>query len=71
MRIYGLKEKNKKSPVKKNRMMQDLKMKRNLKKQIHFTNVDEKMAQLKIWQDLKEKHNALCKAENLRKRQVK
>ena len=75
MRIYGVKEKNNKPLVKKNksqRMMQDLRMKkRNLKKQIRFTNMDEKEGLLKIWQDLKEKDNNLSKAENLRKRQVK
>ena len=37
-------------------MMQDLRMKkRNLKKQIRFTNADKKESLLKIWQDLKEK----------------
>ena len=45
--------------------------KRNLKKQISFANADEKEGLLKICQDLKEKHNALSKVENLRKRQVK
>ena len=70
MKIYGSKEKNNKPPVKNNRrqrMMEDLRMKkRNLKKQIRFANADEKEGLLKIWQDLKEKHNALRKAENLR-----
>ena len=52
--------------------MQDAGMKkRNLKKQKRFANADEKEDLLKIWQDLKEKHNALNKAENLRKRRVK
>ena len=75
MRIYRMKEKDNKPPVKKNRcqrMMQDLRMKkRNLKKQIHFANADQKECLLKIWPDLKEKHNALSKAKNLRKRWVK
>ena len=70
-----MKEKNNKPPVKNNRhqrMMQDFRMKkRNLKEQIHFANMDEKEGLLKIWQELKEKHNALSKAANLRKRQVK
>ena len=52
MRIYGEKEKNNKPPVKKNRrqrMMQDLRMKKRiLKKQIPFANVDEKEDLLKI-----------------------
>ena len=53
-------------------MLQDLRMKkRNLKKKISFANVDENEGLLKIWEDLKEKHNALSKAENLRKRLVK
>ena len=74
--IYGLKEENTKTPAKKNRrqrMMQDLRnKKRNLKKQIHLaSSEDEKEGLLKIWQDLKEKHNALSRAENLRKRRAK
>ena len=53
-------------------MMLDLRMKkRNLKKQTRFANADEKAGLLKIRQDLKEKHNALNKAENPRKRWVK
>ena len=83
MRIYGVKEKNNKPPVKKKRrqrMKEDLRMKkRNLKKQIRFTNIDERESLLKIWLDLKKKkekknthtHSALCKAENLWKRRVK
>ena len=75
MRIYGVKEKSSKSPANKNRrqrMMQDLRMKKkNLKKQIHFIDADKKEGLLKIWQGLKEKNNALSKAENLRKRGVK
>ena len=45
--------------------------KRSLKKQIRFANADEKEGLLKICQDLKEKLNALSKAENLRRRRVK
>ena len=76
MRIYGVKEKNDKPPVKMNRpqrMIQDLRMKKkNFKKHIRFANADEKKkGLLKIWQDLKLKHNALRKAENRRKRRVK
>ena len=75
IRIYRVKEKNNKPLVKKSRcqrMMQDLRMKkRNLKKQISLANADEKEGLLKIWKDLKEKHNALSKAENMRKRRVK
>ena len=52
-------------------MMQDLRIKKNLNKPIRFANADEKEGLLKIWQDYKEKHNVLSKAENLRKRRVK
>ena len=45
--------------------------KRNLKKQICSANTNEKEGLLKIWQDLKEKHNALIKGENLRNRREK
>ena len=53
MRIYRVKEKNNKPSVKKNRrqrMMQDLRMKNNFKKQIRFANAHEKEGLLKIWQ---------------------
>ena len=54
-----MKEKNNKPPVKKNkhqRMMQDLRMKnRNLKTQIHFTNVDEKEGLFKFGKTSKKK----------------
>ena len=73
MKIYGVKEKYNKTPVKKNRrqrMIQDLRMKKkNLKKK--QTRFAPKEDLLKIWQDPKEKHNALSKAENLKKRRVK
>ena len=44
---------------------------KNLKRQLPLTNFDEKEGLLKIWQDLKEKHNALSRVENQRKRRVK
>ena len=72
MRIYGVKEKNK-PPVKK-----DIKewcwiseWREIFKKANCFANVDKKEGLLKIWQDPKQKHSALSKAENLRKRWVK
>ena len=73
--IFGVKETINKPPAKENsckRMMKDLrKKKKNLKRQLCFANFDEKEDLLKIWQDLKEKHNALSRVENQRKRRVK
>ena len=70
-----MKETINKQPAKENRrqrMMKDLrKKKKNLKRQLRLANFDEKEGLLKIWQDLKEKHNALSRAENQRKRRVK
>ena len=41
-------------------MMKDLRnKKKNLKRQLHLANFDKKEGLLKIWRDLKEKHNAL------------
>ena len=73
--IFGEKETINKPPARENRcqrMMKDLRNKeKNLKRQLHLANFDEKEGLLKIWQDLKEKHNALSRGENQRKRRVK
>ena len=73
--IFGVKETINKPRAKENirqRMMRDIRnKKKNLKRQLCLANFDEKEGLLKIWQDLKEKHNALSRAENQRKRRVK
>ena len=57
-----MKETINKPPAKENRrqrMMKDLRnKKRNLKRQLHLANFDEKEGLLKIWQDLKEKQRS-------------
>ena len=73
--ILGVKETINKLPAKENRrqrMMKDLRnKKKNLKRQLRLANFDEKEGLLKISQDLKEKHNALSRAKNQRKRRVR
>ena len=73
--IFGVKETINKPPAKENRRQRMMKAlrnkKKNLKKQLRLANCDVTEGLLEIWQDLKEKHNALSSAENQRKRRVK
>ena len=71
----GVKQpKEKKQPQKsrRQRMMEDIRIKKkNLKKQMKSAQSEEKQGLQQLWDELKSKHSALSKAEALRKKKSK